>query len=824
MNFTAGQTNHSDFGTFSIVFDKKILSKKVCYFAGYSIFSDYPEQMYDYLTKIRDINFDIIFISSSILSKASLIKLKEYCSVIIEKENKGTDFGAWKVALTWTNYGNGFDAILLANDSVFGPFRSLKKDVERLSRNFDIWGYSSSLEVNYHIQSYFLHCNKKVIHSDFWVDFWKNVVPVSRKEEVVQNYEIGLSQKAKGNNFTIGAYVDAVALKKELKLPSEYLNYTISAWKELIVKYNFPFLKKELLVKELAHSSNGSWASVIATIFSSDHIFGIESFLNKYKAENLAAKSIPYENRKKDIIVLSHYFGKISQNQHLALNLASQISKSLNEPFLCYQLSNNKQNAALSNIDDHPYFTYLGAIDPALLEQYIYYWNKYNVKALIVDYETFRLFKTYFDSFYSGNILVVNQQRNEIEIDYLIRTHLIKTISFRIPDTDINKPDYGIRLKCEKEFLQTKDYLQIKDCIESLNLSIIWEGLNSELNETNQSEEEKRFAKSKSALNTDIILEYNNYNLTIVARNEIIYFTDDVNDCCYQLQQKLAHIPYDEVEVRNKLENPLFELSKISAIYELCFSKPETNISTSPSTVSFTHIFYEDTLYEMMPYLYNLNYLVRHKHFFSISEETINKEQIAKKLKSIFPDAVIQIVKNSGKDIGGKLILLKLYLELGNKADYLVLLHDKKSLHSWTIEGNQWRNELFKIAEPQYIFEVFSQFENNEELGIIGNKKWINNTDYDYSKRKFAFHDAFFKRKLREYGISITNYEFVGGTMFWMRDELLRSFFSRYSLLEILEKLEQGNILDSKEGTETHFLERFFGWYATSKKFTLSGV
>ena len=72
--------------------------------------------------------------------------------------------------------------------------------------------------------------------------------------------------------------------------------------------------------------------------------------------------------------------------------------------------------------------------------------------------------------------------------------------------------------------------------------------------------------------------------------------------------------------------------------------------------------------------------------------------------------------------------------------------------------------------------------------------------------------------------MSISNYQFVAGTMFWIKEGLLREFFARYSFLEILERLEKGNILDSKEGTETHFLERFFGWFATSEGYELSGI
>ena len=799
-----------EFGPFGYLHKQEIKGKKVCYFAAHSVFAEVLDYVYDYLRRILEIDYEIIYISSSTLTEKSIIKLKEYCSVIIQKTNGGgDDFGAWKIGLSETDYGAGLDGLVLVNDSVFGPMRSIREDAERLGAEYDLWGYSINMEIALHVQSYFLACNKKMIDSGFVRDFWSKVVLMKIKDEWIKAYEIGFSQAALKRGFTIGAIADARDLKAGLKLPSPYLNYTIAAWKELIVKYKFPVLKREVLMKDIAQATNAGWKDAVASVFPEYPLEYIDEYIEKYRKEILDERQIPYATVPKDVISLIHFHKKITKDQLCALGVAKQITTRLDQPLLCYQLKMASSSPILDELDTSFPFHYLGALDAGLLEQYIYHWNRQNVRALVVDYDTYRLFSHYFQSFYSGNIWVVSEEDGAVRIVYFIRGEKTDEITVPLSNKDIlSEESQYVNLKSDKEFLKGYHYSVIKRFTDENGIGLNW--IDSDITGT---------ARLKG-----LTIVFSNYSFQLFSGHKEVYFTEEPQDICTQLEIEINSFLHEEFRIIDAMEKPVVEQKDITRLYNRCFLHPEYNIKMSPRTSSFVHFYYEDSLYDLLPYIYNLTYLYDHQFFFSISEETFNRHKIARKLRHIFPGCQIQIVRNTGKDIGGKLNTLKLYFELGRNSEYMLMLHDKKSLHSWAIEGSEWRTELFKIAEPQFIHQIISTFKDSPRLGMVGNKKWLNNTDFDYNNDRFAFHDSFFRKRLKEYGMSISNYQFVAGTMFWIREGLLREFFARYSFLEILERLEKGNILDSKEGTETHFLERFFGWFATSEGYELSGI
>jgi hypothetical protein len=96
------------------------------------------------------------------------LRLKRTCtSSYIVRKNFGRDFGSWAVGFSEFPYhpdserckggpesngsGNGCDVvILLANDSVFGPFFPLLPALLRFfSSGADLFGFTESLEASY---------------------------------------------------------------------------------------------------------------------------------------------------------------------------------------------------------------------------------------------------------------------------------------------------------------------------------------------------------------------------------------------------------------------------------------------------------------------------------------------------------------------------------------------------------------------------------------------------------------------------------------------------------------------------------------------------
>lgn len=208
--------------------------------------------------------------------------------------------------------------------------------------------------------------------------------------------------------------------------------------------------------------------------------------------------------------------------------------------------------------------------------------------------------------------------------------------------------------------------------------------------------------------------------------------------------------------------------------------------------------------------------------FFNICSVAPEKEKLLYDLRLAFPDSFIIETPNVGKDIGGKLAIIDLYIQLNLQLDFIIFLHDKKSPHSAL--GETWRKKLFRIVEPENIETIIEMFEKNKKLGIVGAKELITN---EYDKKTVSFsgtNDAILKELIGKHHLQLNSHDFIGGTMFWIRAEIIRSFFSKHSPLNIRASLEKGNVLDNDKGTYTHAWERMLSWVAINAGYLIKGI
>ncbi|HVS96778.1 MAG TPA: rhamnan synthesis F family protein [Puia sp.] len=176
------------------------------------------------------------------------------------------------------------------------------------------------------------------------------------------------------------------------------------------------------------------------------------------------------------------------------------------------------------------------------------------------------------------------------------------------------------------------------------------------------------------------------------------------------------------------------------------------------------------------------------------------------------------IAPNSGKDIGGKLLLMQLLLTLYPETPYAVLLHDKRSYHK---HSGRWEKEgLFRIAAPDLFPVVEAAFGRDPKMGIACSKGYIRN-EYLGNGKFNTPNSTLLNGMLTRYGLPDHDLRFVAGTMFWIRTSILRSFFAAESPLEVRATLERGNALDHEKGTVTHCWERMFSWMATASGYKI---
>jgi hypothetical protein len=324
------------FGSCEVRYSKEIMGENVCYFAAHSLFQEYPEYVFYYLEKIVEAGFEIIFTSSSPIGYLTFVALQKVCSVIIEKDNMGVDFGAWKVALDVSGHGREFRSVLLANDSVLGPFSDLRPIVRKFALSGrDYFGLTKSFQRNEHIQSYFVLIDRRVLQSEAWMDFWKTLLCYQDKEDIVDNYEIQFTRKLQSAGFQYDIWsdwrpiADERSIRKKILKNANFFQYWGSAfiargdrfsheinpcafyWKELITQLDFPFLKRELVLQKklnIEYDVLKNWKGPVSdTGYATDLISQILSLGEL----NTVLKSFPFSDKKFEF----HYY-HVSGERH----------------------------------------------------------------------------------------------------------------------------------------------------------------------------------------------------------------------------------------------------------------------------------------------------------------------------------------------------------------------------------------------------------------------------------------------------------------------------------------------------------------------------
>jgi len=126
-------------------------------------------------------------------------KIRGFRNVItIKRPNIGYDFYSYRVGIQHALQYRELQNIILLNSSiVLLESRRFVDALHRmivLGREFNVVGSTSSLQISWHLQSYFMLIGREVLFSDWFMTFVKSIVPQNTKMEIILKYEIGLSQ------------------------------------------------------------------------------------------------------------------------------------------------------------------------------------------------------------------------------------------------------------------------------------------------------------------------------------------------------------------------------------------------------------------------------------------------------------------------------------------------------------------------------------------------------------------------------------------------------------------------------------------------------
>lgn len=141
----------------------------------------------------RGIN--IVFVTNMRASGSVREDLLDNCHLLIERENLGRDFGAYKDGFSLLRQRKPvIDKLILMNDSVYYLPNGLDKIFARLDADEPFIGLTEVFEHHYHVQSFLLAFNREVIEAPAFLEYWDKYLPISTRRWSVHKGEVGLTK------------------------------------------------------------------------------------------------------------------------------------------------------------------------------------------------------------------------------------------------------------------------------------------------------------------------------------------------------------------------------------------------------------------------------------------------------------------------------------------------------------------------------------------------------------------------------------------------------------------------------------------------------
>jgi len=326
----------------------------------------------------------------------------------------------------------------------------------------------------------------------------------------------------------------------------------------------------------------------------------------------------------------------------------------------------------------------------------------------------------------------------------------------------------------------------------------------------------------------------------------------DIHDCqSDDLNKMLLFIGNDQYTITDKKTSHIFEattdvlriqldVSKITArnrviINNISIKKmPNVNINIKEITYDtktmhkdavLLHIGNYDMWNQMNEYLMTLDMECYDLWISLVVRDTEESEIINGIRKTIYeqyPNANILSVPNRGMDIGGFFYTLKEIFNNKYTYRYILKLHTKTNMI--------WRDDMSicLLKPPDQIRSIM----DNPCVGMIGSKKWT-----FYTKKVDRVNTYHMNRLIHRFNMKANiPFNFVGGTVFWVKYELLLKIYGDQidwimenlndrttydsNWMNIFNKQKYGNVLwddlpnrDAyRDGMFEHAMERFFGY------------
>jgi lipopolysaccharide biosynthesis protein len=216
--------------------------RELCLFVTFSKHTEIKSYVASHIKGFLKKNVDVVLIINTENFDQPIKNIESIPEevAICVRENKGFDFGAWSQVMSELDFGK-VDRLYWVNDSIYGPLNdeSFNKLIDRVRNSkSDFIGLTFNNKNFFHLQSYFLVFNKKILKCDEFYIYMKNIMQLPIKSMVIEFYEIRLTQFLKNLGFNCEPIY-------ELK-GKEGANIVYKFSREL-VEIGFPYVKTRLV-------------------------------------------------------------------------------------------------------------------------------------------------------------------------------------------------------------------------------------------------------------------------------------------------------------------------------------------------------------------------------------------------------------------------------------------------------------------------------------------------------------------------------------------------------------------------------------------------
>jgi lipopolysaccharide biosynthesis protein len=210
--------------------------KSLCLYASYVHGKGISYYSSVYLKELKNKFSDVIYLHSNKLDSLANDFFEAQGIETKLVSNDGFDFGKWQKIMNEVDL-TSYEQLVLVNDScvLFAPLDNVIGWFN--NSGLDFGGLTSSMVPKNHIQSYFLMFNKITFNE--LVFFLKKNSVTNNIHEVIEHFEIGLSQYLLSKNFKCGSFLSNDGYAGEFSPYYQCVNSHI--------KQGSPLIKKKIL-------------------------------------------------------------------------------------------------------------------------------------------------------------------------------------------------------------------------------------------------------------------------------------------------------------------------------------------------------------------------------------------------------------------------------------------------------------------------------------------------------------------------------------------------------------------------------------------------